>query len=94
MNPIKVIKLPVYGIVVTLYENGAGAVTSDLEPPFSDENPVQTIEDGRKDAAYEEGVGVLYTMIQAHASAGIDIESPAYLEGIETAVDSLMQNMN
>jgi hypothetical protein len=32
------------------------------------------------------------SMILAHAIAGIDIESPAYLEGIETAIDAVGNN--
>jgi len=32
------------------------------------------------------------SMILAHAIAGVDIESPAYLEGIETAVEAVSNN--
>jgi len=31
----------------------------------------------------------IFSMILAHAIAGIDIESPAYLEGIETAIKGI-----
>jgi|TARA_Y100000033_G_C2725573_1_gene100634 hypothetical protein len=31
----------------------------------------------------------LHAMILSHAIAGVDIESPAYIEGIETAVDAI-----
>jgi len=34
------------------------------------------------------------SMILAHACAGIDIESPAYLEGIETTVDAIANNLD
>ena len=31
----------------------------------------------------------IFSMILAHAIAGVDIESPAYLEGIETAIEAV-----
>ena len=31
-------------------------------------------------------------IVLAHACAGIDIESPAYIEGIETAIDAICHN--
>jgi hypothetical protein len=34
----------------------------------------------------------LESIIMAHACAGIDIESPAYIEGIETAVEGCANN--
>jgi hypothetical protein len=34
-------------------------------------------------------IDVVESMVLAHACAGIDIESPAYVEGIETTVDKL-----
>ena len=34
----------------------------------------------------------LESMILAHAIAGIDVESPAYIEGIETTCDALSNN--
>ena len=39
----------------------------------------------------EEFNGIL-SLIMAHAVAGIDVESPAYLEGIETAVNATDNN--
>ena len=33
------------------------------------------------------------SMILAHAVAGIDVDSPAYIEGIETAVDACANNL-
>ena len=34
-------------------------------------------------------IDAILSLILAHACAGIDIESPAYLEGIETAFDAI-----
>ena len=33
------------------------------------------------------------SIILAHAVAGVDVEDPAYLEGIETAVDAIANNL-
>jgi hypothetical protein len=35
----------------------------------------------------------IFSMILAHAIAGVDIESPAYIEGIETAVEAVGNNV-
>jgi hypothetical protein len=32
-------------------------------------------------------------LVLAHAAAGIDISNPAYLEGVETVVDALANNL-
>ena len=35
---------------------------------------------------YNEKIDIIESMVLAHAVAGIDIKSPAYLEGIETVI--------
>ncbi len=42
--------------------------------------------------AFNGGVDVITSMVLAHVMAGIDIETPAYIEGIETALDALGNN--
>lgn len=37
-------------------------------------------------------IDVIESIVLAHAIAGIDIETPAYIEGIETALDALENN--
>ena len=37
-------------------------------------------------------IDAILSLILAHACAGIDIESPAYLKGIETAFDAISNN--
>lgn len=87
---MKEIKLPCHGVIVALTENGEeGTITSDLHEIFLDGNL-----GGCGNDAYGEGVvRAIENMILGHAIAGIDIESPAYIEGIETAVDSCAQNI-
>ena len=79
------IRLPCYGIVIrldrsnSLKEPGCGAITSDLRAPA-------------KTAAqrcFNAAIDGLEALILAHACAGLDVQSPAYVEGIETAVEAI-----
>jgi hypothetical protein len=78
----KTIKTGVYGITVELSwskeDEVSGTITSDLH-------------DGEgQSAEYKAAIDGLESLILAHACAGIDITSPAYLEGIEVAVMAIM----
>ena len=70
------IETGVYGITVFLSGHGGGTIRSELHHP----------KDGPEATA---AIDALESLILAHACAGIDITSPAYLEGIETAVDAI-----
>lgn len=82
------IKLPCYGIAVTLArknraeEPGSGSIISDLREPETTAN-----------RPYNAAIDGLESLILAHACAGVDVESPAYLEGIETAVDAITNRL-
>jgi hypothetical protein len=41
---------------------------------------------------YLAAVDALESLILAHAVAGVDVTSPAYLEGLDTAVDAISDN--
>ena len=77
------INLPCFGIVVSLTGDGGGNITSDLHEETGD---------FYDDSVYNTGIDAIESMILAHAIAGVDVEEPAYLEGIETAVDALAQS--
>ena len=70
------IETGVYGITVSRAIEGGGTITSDLGSP----------DDGPETVA---AIDALESLVLAHACGGIDICSPAYLEGIETAVDAV-----
>jgi hypothetical protein len=72
---MRTIALPVYGIVVNLTGDGGGAIVDDIH----DEH----------DTIWNSAVDGITSMILAHACAGVDIESPAYIEGIETAIQAV-----
>jgi hypothetical protein len=37
-------------------------------------------------------IDAVESLILSHACAGVDVESPAYIEGIETALDAIANN--
>jgi len=77
------IRLPCFGITIrldrkpTAKKPGAGAITSDLKST------------NVADRLYNAAIDGLVSLILAHACAGVDVETPAYIEGIETAVDAI-----
>jgi hypothetical protein len=78
------IRLPCYGITLMLArendaeEPGSGSIVSDLRDP-----------DTAANQQYNAAIDGLESLILAHACAGVDVESSAYVEGIETAVDAI-----
>lgn len=81
---MQTIQLPCFDITVTLTGDGGGSITSDLH---------DEIGDFYEDSVYNFGIDALESLILAHAVAGIDITTPAYIEGIETAVLALHNNV-
>jgi hypothetical protein len=69
-----------------MYENGVkpggGSIVSDLHEPETAAN-----------RQYNAAIDGLESLILAHACAGVDVQSPAYVEGIETAVDAIANHM-
>lgn len=78
---MKTFNLGIYDIVVTLSENGGGSISSSLNDGERD--------DGESYLEYEAAVNAIESMILAHACAGITIDLPAYIEGIETAINTI-----
>lgn len=79
----KVITLPVFNILITITpDGGGGSIMSDMKE--NEETP--------EDEMFNAAIDGIESMILAHAIAGIDVESPAYLEGIETAVEACGNN--
>jgi hypothetical protein len=73
---VKVIRLAAFGITVTVGAEGGGRIESSLH------------DDGESSEA-KAAIDGVEALILAHAVAGIDVNSPAYLEGVETAVESI-----
>ena len=82
---VRTIRLPCFGITIRLDRKntaktpGAGTIASDLKAPGKT----------AADRQYNAAIDGLESLILAHACAGVDMESPAYVEGIETAVEAI-----
>jgi hypothetical protein len=78
--------LPCYRITATLVRRnradkpGSGAVTSDLHAEAAENRQINAAIDGTE------------SLILAHACVGVDVESPAYIEGFETAVEAVLNH--
>ncbi len=73
------IVLPVYGIVIE--NNGITSTLKDGEPAdYGDDE-------------YLAAVDAVEAMVLAHALAGIDVTSPAYVQGITAAVEGIANNV-
>lgn len=68
------IRLPCYGIVLRCRKEA-----------WSVHYPTESGENAEE---YNAMMHVITSTILAHAAAGIDVETPAYIEGIETAVET------
>lgn len=80
---MRIIKTGCFGIVVALGENGAGSIRSNLK----EDGPSANVE------AWNTAMDAIESMVLAHACAGIDIENPRYLQGIETAVLAISERV-
>ena len=82
---MRTIHLPCFGITIRLDRKnttktpGAGTIASDLKTPGKNAANRQ----------YNAAVDGLESLILAHACAGVDVESPTYVEGVETAVEAI-----
>ena len=86
----RIIRLPCYGITVTLVRAnaadrpGGGSIVSDLR--VAGENIA--------DRQYNAAIDGLEAIVLAHACAGVDVQSPAYIESIETAVEAIANHVS
>jgi len=93
---MKIIELPCYGIKVTLDDTmiGFGKIESGLSTWESmDPEPMDTDSMDKPGDSYNGAIDAIESLILAHAVAGVDIKSPAYIEGIETVVDAIGNNI-
>jgi hypothetical protein len=82
---LRTIRLPCYGITICLNrENtakapGHGTITSNLQPAGK----------AAVEKLFNAAIDGVESLILGHACAGVDVASPAYVEGIETAVEAI-----
>jgi len=80
VNTDKIIELPCYDLVIHVTGERTGFVTSNL---------LDGGDEDEDNAEYNAAVDALVGLILAHALAGINVTTPAYIEGIETVVESI-----
>lgn len=73
---MKTIELPVYGITINVADKGGSISSTGLQ-------------DDAASPEYRAAVDGLLSLILGHASAGINVRRPVYLEGIEVAAESI-----
>lgn len=83
-NGNTIITLPVFNILITITPDGGGGSISSPQ--------LKTEHEDEEDELYNAAMDGIEAMILAHAIAGVDVESPAYIEGIETAVEGCANN--
>ena len=78
------LEIPCYGITIKYdNENKAGAVlTSQMKEPETAEN-----------AFFNAAIDGIESMILAHFCAGVDVLERGYIKGIETAIESIANNV-
>jgi hypothetical protein len=85
---IRTIRLPAFGITIRLVrgdglqEPGSGTITSRLRGPGKT----------AAERCYRAAIDGLESLVLAHVCAGMDVQSPAYLEGIEGAVEAIVNH--
>jgi hypothetical protein len=76
------IALPIAGFKIALDLQGGGSVYSDLHD--------RSLTNPYLDVAYS----TIESLVLAHAVAGIDIKDAKYLEGLQTAIDAMENNLD
>jgi hypothetical protein len=81
---MKDIRLPIGGheVIIHLTGDGGGSIQSDLKD-YEDEDA----------GDYNSAIDGIESLILAHACAGVDIVSKAYVEGLQSALDAIANNL-
>lgn len=83
------VRLPCFGIRIRLArgndrdKHSCGTISSDLKQPARDD-------DG---GLFNAAIDGLESLILAHACAGVDVESAAYVDGVQTAFEAIANNV-
>lgn len=90
MKPVKTYTIPKYSITVEVIDmNGAtgGGIKSELKKHIFDGEPTES------DFELHGAVHAIESVILGHACAGIDIGSDAYVAGLDSAVEAILNNL-
>jgi len=99
---LKKIELDCYEITITIRDSG-GTIYSNLKEkcPYCGQNScyfycdqstyddtLETEKQTIERRVHNSRIDAIESLVLAHATVGIDVTTPAYIEGIETAVDA------
>lgn len=79
---IKLNRHDLFDIQIT--DNGGGTISSTLKIPINDASFT-----AKNKTEYNVSIDALESLILGHACAGIKVDSDKYIEGLETAIDSI-----
>lgn len=106
----RIIKLPIYGIVITLVDRKSdshrgwvgGSISTSLHEPCPAcgevscyahcDKSTETEDEYDARATFNKMISAMESFILAQACAGVDVESPAYLEALKTGFDAIGNN--
>jgi hypothetical protein len=94
----KIIELPCYGIKIEIGKDGCGILLSTglHEDYISDDTGIDAMdinEENARISIYNAMMDAIESLILGHAIAGVDVTTPAYLEGIESAIEGINNNL-
>ena len=84
----KTYTIPEFGITVTVHKGFGdgkdfGSIESELKKHLIGDEPTDY------DLELEGAINALESLILAHACAGIDVASPAYIEGLRSSLEAI-----
>lgn len=87
----RTIVLPCFDMVVLLTEAKTGVVDHSLAGRIT--SSLHKGDSGSDDSDYQAAIDGIESLILAHACAGVNIRDPAYLAGIQTAVEAASNHL-
>ena len=100
----KTIQIPICDMEIHLTGDGGGSISSSLKDvcPYcgqsecyfdcDESQALETEEANEQKERYNAMVDGIESLVLAQAMSGIDIESPQYLEALETAINAIISN--
>jgi hypothetical protein len=85
---MKTYSIPEFGITVQVVPGGSrngASIESRLKEHLVGDDPTN-------DPELEAVVNTIESMVLGHASAGIDVASPAYVEGLRSSLEAIANN--
>ena len=89
-------EIPEFGIIVETFqvpETGStklhGVISSNLKKLLAGDDPLPDDESGHEIVGM---VDAIESLVLGHACAGLDISSPAYVEGLRSSLEAIANN--